>query len=381
MVFILEALPAKHGDALLLHFGTEDDPKLAVIDGGPAGVFGKALFPRLKQIHEERGKPPRLFIDLGMVSHVDDDHIAGIVEMTSKMIANTLKPPLEFQRFWHNSFNDLLEDDDAEIGTVKTVVNPSLGVKNPVSKAVIASVGQGRQVRKNLDTLKLGTNSPFKSLIVAGHKVSPWTLENVTFTVVAPLEEQVIALQEKWAKELKAEKKNAAKKAEIAAFVDESVPNLSSIVLLVEAGKGKNKKRMLLTGDGRGDHTLEGLEKVGLVKKGGVLRVDVLKVPHHGSEHNVDDIYFERIVADHYVISADGKHDNPDVPTLEMISRARPDDKFTIHLTHTLDEFTSEKEGRAKKAVKAFFAKEKKAGRKYEVRFREKDDPSIRIEL
>lgn len=375
MVFTLEALPAKHGDSLLLHFGTEKAPGLAVIDGGPAGVLNAALLPRLQAIHKDRGKPQRLAIDLGMVSHIDDDHINGIAALTSKMVQNKITPTLEFTRFWHNSFNDLLGDDDEELGTSATVVNAaSVGASAPNASAVIASVGQGRQVRANLDTLGLGGNSPFKSLVVGGHKKSPWKLKNLTFTIVAPLEEQVVALQKQWAEEIRKLKKDKAKKAEVAAYLDKSVPNLSSIVVLVEDGK----KRMLLTGDARGDHTLIGLEKLGLLKKGKTMKVDVLKCPHHGSDRNVDNDYFQRILADHYVISADGRHGNPDIPTLKMISDARPDDKFTIHFTHPLEEFGDQE---VAKKVKAFFAAEKKKGRKYEVNFRDKKAASIEIAL
>ena len=35
MIFTLEALEAKHGDSLLLHYGTKKSPQLIVIDGGP----------------------------------------------------------------------------------------------------------------------------------------------------------------------------------------------------------------------------------------------------------------------------------------------------------------------------------------------------------
>jgi beta-lactamase superfamily II metal-dependent hydrolase len=58
--------------------------------------------------------------------------------------------------------------------------------------------------------------------------------------------------------------------AEMAAYLDKSVHNLSSIVVLVES----QGKRILLTGDGRGDHTLEGLKAAKLLKSG-KLRVDV----------------------------------------------------------------------------------------------------------
>lgn len=53
----LEALPARHGDCMLLHFGSKKDPKLALIDGGPAGVYHEVLLPRLDEIREERGIP------------------------------------------------------------------------------------------------------------------------------------------------------------------------------------------------------------------------------------------------------------------------------------------------------------------------------------
>ena len=53
------------------------------------------------------------------------------------------------------------------------------------------------------------------------------------------------------------------------------------------------------------------------------LHVDVLKVPHHGSSRNVEEDFFRDVTADHYVISANGKYDNPDAETLKMIC-ARP---------------------------------------------------------
>jgi hypothetical protein len=40
----------------------------------------------------------------------------------------------------------------------------------------------------------------------------------------------------------------------IAAMADRSIPNLSSIMILAEADEGK---KILFTGDGRGDHLLQ----------------------------------------------------------------------------------------------------------------------------
>lgn len=163
-------------------------------------------------------------------------------------------------------------------------------------------------------------------------------------------------------------------KAELASYVDRSVYNLSSIVVLAKA----DGKTMLLTGDARGDFTLTALRNAGLLKDDGKpFEVDLLKLPHHGSDRNVDQDYFDNIRAAHYVISADGRFTNPDVPTLEMISRSRKDDDFTIWLANAPGDFADDAVG---DEVARFFATDAKK-RKYRVRYRDTDEVSIRVEL
>jgi beta-lactamase superfamily II metal-dependent hydrolase len=149
-----------------------------------------------------------------------------------------------------------------------------------------------------------------------------------------------------------------------AAFLDESVFNLSSLVVLAEAGG----KRMLLTGDARGDHVLKGLTGAGLLKTG-TIHVDLLKLPHHGSDRNVETDFFRQITADHYVVSANGKFGNPEVSTLQMISAARGKDKYTVHLTNR------------EKRLEKFFASEKSKGKKYDVVFRDEEELSLWVDL
>jgi hypothetical protein len=74
------------------------------------------------------------------------------------------------------------------------------------------------------------------------------------------------------------------------------------------------------------------------MKPSGTLHVNILKVPHHGSSNNVDDDFFERISADHYVFSGDGEHGNPERETLEMLFRARGRAPFELHLTYPIVE-------------------------------------------
>jgi hypothetical protein len=384
-VLVLEALRARFGDSLLLHSGTTARPQLVIIDGGPAGVYTDALRPRLDQIRRERGLAAdvALEIELMMVSHIDDDHIAGLLELAQHLNSRRERReplPWRIRRFWHNSFDDILDNDDLQVASATSAMSTaSLGEPlEPGSDGamILASVKQGRDLRNALKALNLAGNNPFGGLILAGGPRKTVGVGDVTITVVGPIKETVEALQEKWNKEIKpllAKERSRERLAEIAAYVDTSVHNLSSIVVLGES----QGRRMLLTGDGRGDHTLTGLRLAGLLQDGR-LDVDVLKVPHHGSSRNIEPAYFKTIVARHYVVSADGRHHNPDVETLKMISDARDDDDFTIHLTYPTDEFNVPEIGRK---VRTFFDADRARGRTYRVATRAAEDLSVRVPL
>jgi hypothetical protein len=159
--------------------------------------------------------------------------------------------------------------------------------------------------------------------------------------VIGPMQPELQALQQShdaWLRQ-RTTKTRAAESA-LAAFVDTSVANLSSIVLLAEAGR----KRVLLTGDARGDRILEGLALVGLLKgPTSTLHVDILKVPHHGSANNVEERFFRRVTADHYVFCGDGEYGNPERETLEMLFAARGEAPFTVHFTYPLSVIDAER--------------------------------------
>jgi hypothetical protein len=86
--------------------------------------------------------------------------------------------------------------------------------------------------------------------------------------------------------------------------------------------EGKNRK-ILFTGDGSGDDIIEALTRNAMLDKQGKFHVDILKVPHHGSDRNVSPEFFNTVIADYYVISANGRDDNPSVDTLKWIIESR----------------------------------------------------------
>jgi hypothetical protein len=87
MWFSLDVIRARKGDCLILHYGSKQDRHIILIDGGPSEVYKPHLEPRLGQIRKERklGDQDALPIDVLMVSHVDDDHIKGILDMTREL--------------------------------------------------------------------------------------------------------------------------------------------------------------------------------------------------------------------------------------------------------------------------------------------------------
>lgn len=353
MIFSLDVRRARKGDCLIVHYGTEDDPGLILIDGGPAQVYHPHLKPRLAEIREARGlgSDDTLPVDLLMVSHIDDDHINGILELTKEMVAakDAGEPlPLKVRSFWHNTFDDIIGNNPKELvdsvkasfGTASLAGEPDTEGLDPDAARVLASVGQGFRLRDDAKKLKLRLNPEFGGKLVKAPQKKSARLDmgkGLKFTIAGPLEAELIALQKEHDEFLKKQGKDKKAKGALASFTDESAANLSSIVVLAEVGK----KRMLLTGDARGDKLLDGLERTGLLKADGKskMHVDILKMPHHGSDRNVDPIFFQRITADHYVFSGNGEHGNPERETLQMLLDERGDEEdYTIHLTYPIDE-------------------------------------------
>jgi hypothetical protein len=369
MAFTFEALRAHKGDSLLLRFGTEASPLLAVIDGGPSNTFGPSLRPRLLELKHERGldDSDALPIDWLMVSHIDDDHIKGVLELTKELteaLDDGTAAEFRVRSVWHNSFDDLLKTTPDEL---KAAITAAFGAASTSELAVdlfpklsleaakvLASVPQGRQLRDDIKKLSIPLNGSFGGGLVllkpkAEPKIrfGPARSGGIRVRVVGPLKPQLEALQKAHDAFLRSKKKKKSDaEAALAAFTDSSVPNLSSIVVEVTSGK----RKLLLTGDARGDFVLEGLKSCKLLSESKPYVVDILKVPHHGSDRNMTRAFFEQVHATHYVFSGDGEHGNPERATMKMLFDARAktdslkDAEFTVWLTYPIDEIDERRE-------------------------------------
>lgn len=393
MLFALEAICAEAGDCLLLHYGNPDEPRVIVIDGGPTEAVYQRLRKRLDQLRDDSGftehdKP--LPIELLMVSHIDDDHIDGILHLTEQLIDEGGKKSFQIKTMWHNSFDDLIGNgaEEFQVAVRDGVREASVGGSRiddsklqPDTTLILASVNQGRTLRDNAK--RLGLNPP---LLVAKPGEQPKNFgDGLKLRVVGPLQEQLEALHETWEKHLeKLQREGKLDQAEIAAFSDKSAANLASIVVLAES---KDGRRMLLTGDARGDFLVESLREQDLLDGDGRIHVELFKLPHHGSNRNIERSTFRQVTAQHYVISGDGKHGNPDVETFRMLFQGRADadlvgEPFTIHLTYAPEELKPHKGHNYPLAeLQAEFDRARSEGHQFDLVYPHNEEESVTVKL
>lgn len=335
MIFSLEALDASNGDCLFLHFGPHDDPKFIIIDGGPQfsgrSTFNSAIQPRLKEMASLLGVSLPLRVELLMVSHIDDDHIGGVLKLM-KRAQGSSNPLIDIGSLWHNSFDDFLGTNELDaLAAFGRTSGSAAAAFEPHTLRAAAGVKQGLKLRDEAARIGIVPNAGTASGFVAAG--DSFRIGDLSVTIIGPKKAELESLQTKFDDE----NPNAAslsagdRRRALAAFTDRSVANLASIVVLAEqAGK-----TMLLTGDARGDKILQGLDEAGLLTNGGI-SVDILKIPHHGSDHNVNTNFFRRVRAKNYVFSGNGANGNPESATLAMVANARRAARYTMWFTHKL---------------------------------------------
>jgi beta-lactamase superfamily II metal-dependent hydrolase len=361
---ILDIFRAGSGDCILI---TSSNGKTRILaDAGQPSPYKKYIAPSLADVN----------IDVLYVSHIDEDHIGGVVALLDNAVAwrvfdhmkkagrpwkqpATPKPP-KIGRIWHNAFLETIEASNA-VKIDPTSLTSSLASDanrlaalhaasgDPAAleaaeefRMLALSVKQAIEVswRIQKDQLDIPLNPEFGgNLMIWRKKNKPIEVGKFKITVLGPTAEQLDLLRrEDWTDYLSDKKKKAsvekAKKEHLEDINDlasstgiafggsqtVTPPNVASLVLLLEEGG----KRILLTGDADDADMLTQFEKSGLAAEGEPLEVDVLKVPHHGADNSYSDEFAEKIRARHYVFCGDvGKHGNPELEVVKGYIKAR----------------------------------------------------------
>jgi hypothetical protein len=349
------------GDCLLLSAGTKDDPYHVLIDGGMGVSYTTHVAKKLTAL-------PKL--DVVYVSHIDEDHISGVLQMMDDALEWRIydyrqkkgishpkpdarrPPPLD--RIWHNAFHDQITKNSGPIEDM-AIATASLAAASPElmpmairCQELANSVPQAIQLSQRISTkqLKLKHNEKAGKLLEAGNGQKTIKVGPMTFTIIGPFRDELVALRKEWnewlsanqarVKKLRAKAFSDSAKLAVGSFEDVeahlaarasdlgdrtkvTVPNLASLMFLAE----EDGRSILLTGDGHWQTILNGLEKTKKMPKGGGLHVNVLKVQHHGSENNLTLGFCQRVTADNYVFCGNGAHDNPDLAVIDAIVASR----------------------------------------------------------
>jgi hypothetical protein len=365
------------GDALLLT-GTNVN---ILVDGGVSDAYTEFVSKELNKL--KKANTP---IDLACVSHIDDDHIGGFLKMIEDMVdwrvfdfhkkhgdAVVKQPasfrPAEIKEIWHNAFHELLKDNVGEIEEMLAANASILSASNsPVLKEmgeIALSKAQAIQLSRRLqaEQLNISLNKRFGGKLAMIRKgAKPVKIGSLTIRTIAPFESDLATLRKEWNDWLRENKKvvagikekvgkdadflgtstfpniaiNNAMANELAPFLlaqldltnaakvlgkreKVTTPNLASIMFLVEeAGK-----TVLMTGDGHWQDIFKGLQAINKLDMNKGLHLDVLKVQHHASEHNINETFCNKITADNYIFCGNGQHENPDLDVLKAIIDSR----------------------------------------------------------
>ena len=320
-MFTVEMLPAQRGDCLWLTWGEGDERHHALVDAGPADTIG-ALVPELeRRIAALPGRTNRL--ELLVVTHVDADHIQGVVSLLS----DPRRVPL-FRDVWFNGYRHLgaalLGGLDGERLTAALLEHPDRWNRAFDGGPVVLPDDGPPPVVRLRGGLTLTVLGPRPATLA---KLAPEWEEACRRAGIVPGQGAAIE-RASWRRD-QLLGFDVDELAEAPYRKDRSVPNAAGITLVAEHGG----KRLLLLGDAPSEEVLPGLARLGP----GPHRFAAVKMSHHGSRANTSPAFLEQVRSTTWLVSTDGAtHHHPDPEALARVvtTQRRP----TFVFNHVTDE-------------------------------------------
>lgn len=323
-MFSVEMLPAGHGDALWIEYGDRDHPHRILIDGGTGPTYD-VLRARVAAL-----PPDERTFELMVVTHIDADHIEGMIRLLQDE-----RLAMQIGDLWFNGWRHLPLD--------------------------VFAPAQGEILSALLVELEIPWNKAFDGGPVClpdeGRLPKVEVEGGLRLTVVGPTSAELATLQVVWEREIRdagltpgetrtgldllfksrrlqipgvefAAPAHAQEVEALAAVEDEpdgSEANATSITLLAEY----DGRSVLLAGDAVPPVLEVGLTRLGAELEQNALALDAVKLPHHGSRRNVMGDSLKLMRSGRFLFSSNGAYyHHPDPEAVARVLLQEGDDRM-----------------------------------------------------
>ncbi len=277
-----EFFEAGCGDSILV---STDEGTNILIDGGVSYTYNNEIVYSISELDK---------LDLVVLTHIDNDHICGIIELINDKYNRK-----KIKKLWFNSASEDL-----------------------IFKAIYSddvALGQGSLLTRYLKDF----NIPYENNIYVKVDNIYQIGTDIKLTLLSPHKKNLDSLRKKWKKydtlrdcsgkiiDISGEK-NPIDKREISNLINDtfanetSYTNKSSIAFILEY----KEQRFLFLGDADIKVVVKTLKSMGYNVKNNRLTVKFVKLSHHGSKNNISNEFLDLVQTDKFIILTDGLHPN-----------------------------------------------------------------------
>jgi len=296
--FSMQVLQALSGDSIYISYhGYNGKNHSILIDGGMPNTFQKSIKNILSTIDS---------LEYIFLTHIDRDHIGGILKLLDSQYIDKI------QNIYFNSGN-IIGIKDSKL------VSESAGI------SLIEHINKSSKIKTNKKEITIDT---------------VFDLGGLRISFFSPTYDAIINFNKSF---------NLGKIKEEALISDsktidtkETICNLANIEfkekkLIHDPANGVSlamfleykSKRILLLGDAKDSIVINTLKekKYSISNK---LKVDYIKLSHHGSKYHTSKEFLDLIDCKHFIISANGTNKHPNIETLARILCHKERDKTQI---------------------------------------------------
>lgn len=337
MNLTIKILKANNGDAILVSYENNGEIKNILIDTGIGATYslksnGRQKDGELKKLIQTI-KDSCQKIDLLIITHWDDDHIGGVLKWFQDDVEGAKSI---IKQIWFNSgtlINKYFNSDKAseDQNMLNLEFNPNTSIKQGITFEKYILDNELSHFLIKTDTSCIGV------------------IDGAKFTILSPSDLDLKKLLTKWEESPYNPNTSASNKDYDKTFEelitndfqeDNSIHNGSSIAFILQIAD----KRMLFLGDAHPSVIVDNLKKLEYSKEC-KLKIDLMKVSHHGSKANTSNELLDIIECSNFIFSTDGsKHGLPNKETIARIVNKREKCKIYFNYPTLINQIFNDEE-------------------------------------